>query len=155
MKTISIFFIAVIFTVLVAMPVTVEANDLASLINDINKQAQSDLKFFKTRLEKDFGIPGPDLDGLFKVLPSPADVFMCLRVGRIAGIHTDIVVKEFRRNRGKGWGVIAKNLGIKPGSREFHELKKGYGPSRPGQNKGKDKSHGPGKRKGGGKGKKK
>lgn len=155
MKKLSIVFIAAVLMVTVTMPVTAEADDLTGLLNDINKQAQGDLNFFKTRLEKDFGIPAPDLDGLFKVLPSPADVFMCLRVGKIAGIHTDIVVKEFRKNREKGWGVIAKNLGIKPGSREFHELKKGYVSSGPGQSKGKGKSHGPGKWKGGGKGKKK
>jgi hypothetical protein len=28
------------------------------------------------------------------------------------------------RRKAEGWGVIAKNPGIKPGSREFHELKK-------------------------------
>ena len=35
----------------------------------------------------------------------------------------DEVLGEYKENNGKGWGVIAKNLGIKPGSREFHELK--------------------------------
>ena len=32
---------------------------------------------------------------------------------------------EYRNNKGQGWGVIAKNLGIKPGSDEFHALKAG------------------------------
>jgi hypothetical protein len=144
---------AIVFILLLTIPAITEAGDLTGLINDINKQAQSDLNFFKTRLEKDFGIPGPDLNVLFKTLPTPADVFMCLRVSKIAGIHTDIVVKEFKKNKGKGWGVIARNLGIKPGSREFHELKKGYSSSGPGHSKGKGKSHGPGKWKGGGGGK--
>ena len=31
-------------------------------------------------------------------------------------------VEAFKRE-GAGWGVIAKNLGIKPGSAAFHELK--------------------------------
>ena len=35
----------------------------------------------------------------------------------------DEVLREYKENNGTGWGVIAKNLGIKPGSREFHELK--------------------------------
>lgn len=158
MKKAAILFIAAIFIVIATIPITAEAGDLSGLINDINKQAKSDLNFLKTRLEKDFGIPGPDLDFLFKTLPTPGDVFMSLRIGKIAGIHHDIVVREFKKNRGKGWGVIAKNLGIKPGSREFHELKKGYSSSGPGHSKGNDKSHGPGKWKGGGgkgKGKKK
>ncbi len=147
MKKLSKIFIAVIFMFIVSMPITAEAGDLTGLINDLNKQAKNDLNFFKTRLEKDFGIPGPDLDFLFKTLPTPGDVYMSLRVGQIAGIHTDIVVKEYKRNKGKGWGVIAKNLGIKPGSKEFHELKKGYGSSGPGKSKSKSKGKGKGKSK--------
>ena len=149
MKKISALFIAVIFMFVVMMPLTAEAGDLTGLINDINKQAKNDLNFLKTRLEKDFGIPGPDLDFLFKTLPTPGDVYMSLRVGQIAGIHTDIVVREYKKNKGKGWGVIAKNLGIKPGSKEFHELKKGYGSSS------SEKSKSKGKGKGQSKGKKK
>jgi len=34
------------------------------------------------------------------------------------------VVKEYDVNKDKGWGVMAKNLGIKPGSDAFHSLKK-------------------------------
>jgi hypothetical protein len=55
------------------------------------------------------------------------------------------VVREYKAHKGQGWGVIAKNLGIKPGSKEFHALKKG------GLNAGGDD---PGKGKGKGKGKK-
>jgi hypothetical protein len=35
------------------------------------------------------------------------------------------IAEGYKKNRGKGWGVMAKSLGIKPGSREFHELKAG------------------------------
>ena len=71
---------------------------------------------------------------------------MSLRVGQISGLHIDLVVREYKKNKGKGWGVIAKNLGIKPGSQEFHELKKGY--SSPGSEKSKSKGKGKGKSKG-------
>jgi hypothetical protein len=56
-------------------------------------------------------------------------------------------------NKGKGWGVIAKNLGIKPGSAEFHALKRGdlsftgepgAGEGQKGQGKGKGKGRGKG-----------
>ncbi len=49
---------------------------------------------------------------------------MCFRVGQIASQPVEVVTKEYETNKGKGWGVIAKNLGIKPGSKEFHALKK-------------------------------
>jgi hypothetical protein len=34
------------------------------------------------------------------------------------------VVETYSKNKGKGWGVIAKDMGIKPGSPEFHAMKK-------------------------------
>ncbi len=51
------------------------------------------------------------------------------------------VVKQYDQNRGQGWGVVAKRMGIKPGSAQFHALKGQIGKS-----SGKYKSHkgGPG-----------
>jgi hypothetical protein len=34
-------------------------------------------------------------------------------------------VPTYQASKGKGWGVIAKELGIKPGSPAFHALKEG------------------------------
>jgi hypothetical protein len=39
------------------------------------------------------------------------------------------VVDQWQQDHGQGWGVLAKRLGIKPGSPEFHRLKKGFVPS--------------------------
>jgi len=55
---------------------------------------------------------------------TPGDAYMCFRVGQLASKPVEVVTKEYQGNKGKGWGVIAKNLGIKPGSKEFHELKR-------------------------------
>jgi hypothetical protein len=59
----------------------------------------------------------------------------------------ETVVQTYQTHKGKGWGVIAKELGIKPGSREFHALKNGdltFGETPgdgPGKGKGKGKGH--------------
>ena len=37
----------------------------------------------------------------------------------------DYVLNKYRTEKNKGWGVMAKSLGIKPGSKEFHALKAG------------------------------
>jgi hypothetical protein len=86
---------------------------------------------------------------------APADVYMAAKVRILAHRSWDEVLREYKENKGKGWGVIAKNLGIKPGSREFHKLKdddsgmialakgkKGKDPQKKGNkdNKGKDKN---------------
>jgi hypothetical protein len=75
---------------------------------------------------------------------TPGDAYMCFRVGQVASQPVEVVTKEYQANKGKGWGKIAKNLGIKPGSKEFHALKKGditgdYADA--GKGKGKGKGH--------------
>ncbi|MBE0602055.1 MAG: hypothetical protein IH611_00310 [Deltaproteobacteria bacterium] len=76
---------------------------------------------------------------------------MVFRTGQVSGRPHEVVLDEYRANQGKGWGVMAKNLGIKPGSAEFHSLKKGWddgGGSGKGKGKGKKKDKGKGKGKG-------
>ena len=53
----------------------------------------------------------------------PADVYMVVEIAGIQKITVEKVVESYKKNKGKGWGVIAKELGIKPGSKEFKELK--------------------------------
>jgi hypothetical protein len=50
---------------------------------------------------------------------APADVYMAPAVAKISGKPVVEVVQNYKSNNGKGWGVIAKNLGIKPGLKEF------------------------------------
>ena len=107
---------------------------------------------------------------------APADVYMIGELSQLSGRPFGYVAERFDANRGRGWGVIAKELGIKPGSTQFHQLKSGTtvfvergkgrkakgGPDRvvyvdddghPGKGHGKDKGHGQGKAHGQGKGK--
>jgi hypothetical protein len=49
---------------------------------------------------------------------------MMARTASVTKHPIDTVQKNYMANRGQGWGVIAKQLGIKPGSNEFHALKK-------------------------------
>ena len=51
----------------------------------------------------------------------PSDAYMVLRLAEMAKLPSARVMSEYKP--GKGWGVVAKNLGIKPGSPEFHALK--------------------------------
>ena len=73
---------------------------------------------------------------------------MVLRLGEMSRQPTDYVIRQYRSGKGKGWGALAKSLGIKPGSSEFHALKKGNdlydekdrgGGDQKGKGKGKDK----------------
>lgn len=121
--------------------------DLDVFLSDLNVQARADLPGFKARLSVTFGVPVPQVEAIIVRVQAPADAYMVMKVGQVAKQPQEVVLQEYQANKGKGWGAIAKNLGIKPGSREFHELKKGFD----GDDSGKGKGKGKGKRKGKGK----
>ncbi len=102
------------------------SGDLDGFIKNLNVQAQADLGAFKVRLSTQFGVPAPKVDAVIASVRSPGDAYMCFRVGQVASQPVEVVTKEYQAHKMQGWGVIAKNLGIKPGSKEFHELKKGH-----------------------------
>ena len=60
---------------------------------------------------------------------APGDVWMACNIASIIGRPCRYVVDTYERDHGHGWGNIAKQLGIKPGSPEFHRLKSGFVPT--------------------------
>ncbi len=60
---------------------------------------------------------------------APGDVYYACTIAQVIGRPCRYVVDEWERNHGQGWGVVAKRLGIKPGSDKFHSLKKGFVPT--------------------------
>lgn len=117
--------------------------ELDSFVSSLNVQANADLSGFKLKLSAQFGVPAPQVETVIARVQTPADAYMVLKVGQVAQQPQEVVLREYQANQGKGWGVIAKNLGIKPGSREFHELKKGFDAgSGQGHGKGKGKGRG-------------
>jgi hypothetical protein len=98
---------------------------LDSDLREINETAKTNIKNFADKLGRHYGVPKETADWLMKkVGMPPGDAYMAAKVSKISGKPIEDVAKEYEDNKEKGWGVIAKNLGIKPGSKEFHELKK-------------------------------
>ena len=60
---------------------------------------------------------------------APGDVYYACALASVLGRPCRYVVDQYEANRGQGWGVVAQRLGIKPGSSEFHRLKKGFVPT--------------------------
>jgi len=92
---------------------------------DFNIQAQADPSGFRARLATRFDLGDVQVKAVLSNFDSPADAYIMLRLGEMSGRPTDSVVEKYRNNKGKGWGALAKGLGIKPGSEEFHALKRG------------------------------
>ena len=124
--------------------------DLDDFLRRVNDQAKADISSFNVKLSAQFGIPVPRVDEILRVVAAPADAFMVLQLGQMSNKQPEAVVQTYQANRDKGWGVIAKELGIKPGSPEFHALKRGDfsftgkagGSGEQGKGKGKGKGKG-------------
>lgn len=131
--------------VLVGMP-GIAAASLDDFMGRVNAQARVDLPGFSVQVGAQFGVPVARVEAVLGKVPTPADAFMVFQLGQMAHRPPETVLHTYQSHRGKGWGVIAKELGIKPGSREFHALKNGdltFGEaSADGHGKGKGKGKG-------------
>tara|TARA_R110002012_G_scaffold63291_1_gene166631 strand:+ start:752 stop:1201 length:450 start_codon:yes stop_codon:yes gene_type:complete len=107
-------------------------------LNVINTRGTSDFDSYRSNLSITYSIPMSRIDYMRKTLNMyPGEIFLALEIGRVARISIDDVLVVYRRDKDKGWGQIAKSLGIKPGSSEFHALKSNVSSKK---NKGNSKS---------------
>lgn len=91
----------------------------------LNVEAKADLDGYLNDLSKQYKKPIKDLKRLMDAAKmQPADLYMALRLADLAKVSLIRVEREYKQNRKRGWGAMARNLGIKPGSPEFHELKR-------------------------------
>ncbi len=118
---------------------------LDGFLSNVNVQARADLPGFSATVSAQFGVPVPQVQAILTRVDTPADAFMVFQLGQMAHKQPEAVLQTYRNHKGKGWGVIAKQLGIKPGSKEFHALKNGnlvYGAAPvDGPSRGKGKGH--------------
>ena len=95
-------------------------------LRDLSIQAEVDPSGFRASLGARFRIGDVEINAVLSNVEEPADAYMVLRLSEMSRRPTNYVVTQYRSHRDKGWGVLAKNLGIKPGSKEFHALKNGH-----------------------------
>jgi len=98
---------------------------LDGFLSNLNVQARADLPGFSARVSTQYGVPQAQVQAIITTVREPADAFMVFQLGQMTGYPPERVMRVYQSHRGKGWGVIAKDLGIKPGSPEFHALKRG------------------------------
>jgi len=94
-------------------------------IRGFNIQVEADPSGFRARLEARFQIGDVAIQTVLSNCENPSDAYILLRMGEISGKPIGYVTHQYNTGNGKGWGSLAKSLGIKPGSGEFHALKKG------------------------------
>ena len=92
---------------------------------DLNIRADADPYGFRAQLSTRFKIGDAQVRVVLGNVDRPSDAYMVFRLGEMSSMSTDYVLSKYRAEKNKGWGALAKSLGIKPGSREFHALKQG------------------------------
>ncbi len=118
-------------------------------MKDFNIKAEADSSGFKARLSTRFKIGNTEINAVLSKADNSADAYMVLRLGEMSGKPTEDVITKYKSGKSKGWGSLAKSLGIKPGSEEFHALKNGddlYDSKSEVKSKGKDKDKGKSKK---------
>ncbi len=146
--------IAVAFLFLVSGLPGVARADLNVFLQNLNVQARTDMGKYSVQLSAQFGVPQAQVSAIIQRVDSPADAFMCLQLGQMTKKDPERVMQTYQSNKGKGWGAIAQQMGIKPGSPEFHALKRGDFAltGQPGGGSGHGHGNGHGKGKGHGRG---
>lgn len=129
MKNLLIIGLAILALNLAAQTVTFKAGtgdkELDVQLNELNTNAKLDMKGFKAEMNVSFNCGNQAVDELMvKMNNNPADVFMLLQIAFQMKKSHDVILASYNRHKVKGgWGAVAKEMGIKPGSPEFHAMK--------------------------------
>jgi hypothetical protein len=141
---------------------TLDAN-----LKSITVEANKDLPTFKANVVATYGTSLTNVNSLFSVGMNAGDVVISFEIMKLTRKPIAEVIRVYKVSKTKGWGVMAKELGIKPGSKEFHAMKDACGKNKDKVNKKKaapakqtpvkttPKTTGNGKSNGNGNGKKK
>jgi len=129
MKTLffsAAFFLSLLTTVFSQNTLVANTGDTEfdDFLKDLNIKAQTDIKLFNKNLSIKYNVPENKIESMIvKDKIAPADVFMIFETAQTINKPAEDVLQVYKKNKEKGWGYIAKQMGIKPGSKEFRAMK--------------------------------
>lgn len=98
-------------------------SDLDADLNEVDALANKDIQAFTNMIATDYNTTVSAVNNIISAGLKPAEALLAFEVGSIMNIPVNKVVDTYKSNKSKGWGFVAMQLGIKPGSPEFHQLK--------------------------------
>jgi len=99
-------------------------------LDDVNRYGSRYRQPFVDEMVRYYGAPRELVSTLLVERNwAPGDVYYACAIAQILGRPCRYVVDIWERDHGQGWGNVARQLGIKPGSAEFHRLKRGFVPT--------------------------
>ncbi len=119
---------------------------LDASLNRIDARASIDFGVFKADMSVAYDISEKKIEYMHGSLEMTAgEIYIALEISKLSKTPLDDVLHIYSNNKAKGWGYIAREAGIKPGSPEFHQLKnnaKHKGQKGPGKQKSRGKNKG-------------
>ena len=97
--------------------------DIDSGLNELNVSAKLDMPGFQAEVALAWGQPAAGITLALSQGLSPGEVYLAAALAHLSGKPLNIVIELYKKDKAKGWGAFAKELGIKPGSKEFKLLK--------------------------------
>ena len=96
---------------------------LETNLNSIGGSAKVDTAGFEAEISLTWGQTAASVQMAMSQGLQPAEVYLAAALAKISGKPMTMVIELYKKNSNKGWGALAKELGIKPGSPEFKALK--------------------------------
>lgn len=105
---------------------------LDTRLGEINTYGRGDPNYFYDDMSSSYGVPRDYVRELYVDRRwAPGDIYYACALAQMLDRPCREIVSDYDRHPGQGWGALAKRMGIKPGSAEFHALKgrvgKGHG----------------------------
>ena len=98
--------------------------ELDITLEQINLQAKADLGTYTAELSLTYNLRADSITYLLtEAKMEPVEVYLTAELAGLSQKPVEEVIKVYQANRDKGWGQIARQLGIKPGSEAFKQLK--------------------------------
>lgn len=99
-------------------------------LGQMNDYGRQDRDYFIDDVVNNFGAPRYLVNDLLTTRRwSPGDVYYACAMAYQLRRPCGDVAKAYEQDRGQGWGAVAKRMGIKPGSAQFHAMKGQVGKS--------------------------
>lgn len=95
-------------------------------LDNLNVRAEADSSGFRLSLSTRFHLGDVEVTAVLNQVAHPSDAYMIFRLGELSHRPLHDVINVYHSHKHQGWGKLAKSLGIKPGSSEFHALKRGH-----------------------------
>jgi hypothetical protein len=98
--------------------------DLDKTLLTLDTEASISYGAFKANISRKYNVSASKLEYLTVDIGMTAgDIYLTMEIARITNKSVNQVVEAYQDNKENGWGFIAVELGIQPGSNEFEELK--------------------------------